>query len=285
MIPQSFHADAGASCGTGGNAFNVGCMTTPRAHPSRLWRTRPAAAPVPDLAAGVGDRRPATGRHRSLRGVRPDDGGPQRRPQVRYLVSEFGGAGRPCRAATRRIGLGHRPHRRQLAGWLGGLRTGTPRTGPHRHRHRAGRRVDPLDAGQVRGGRQVRLGDAVLGCSLASWDPARCACPIPASCPRCRSAGPPMVSATNSWPPSSTTSRTAPPTSSCWPKRCCSPDYSSWRRPQFPPIWCCAERTGCSPRPDPTVTSRPSCRPVPGSPKSTASDTSRCSRHRPGLPK
>ncbi len=74
------------------------------------------------------------------------------------------------------------------------------------------------------------------GCSLASWAPARCGCPTPASCPRCRSAGPPMVSAKNSWPRSSTTSRTAPPTSSCWPKRSCSPDCSSWRRPKFPPI-------------------------------------------------
>ena len=71
IVRQSFHANTAASCSTGGIGFSVGHCdrylgSSPRAHPSRLWRTRPAAASVPDLPAGVGDRRPATGRHRPL---------------------------------------------------------------------------------------------------------------------------------------------------------------------------------------------------------------------------
>ena len=45
------------------------------------------------------------------------------------------------------------------------------------------------------------------------------------------------------------------------------------------------ERTGCSPHRGHTATSRPSCRPAPASPNSTASGTSRCSRRRRESPR
>src|ERR1700730_2094993 len=47
-----------------------------RAHSSRVRRTGPVAAPLPDFAAGLAQRGPAVGRPRPLRGVRPDDGRP-----------------------------------------------------------------------------------------------------------------------------------------------------------------------------------------------------------------
>src|SRR5580693_2734856 len=83
-----------------------------RPHPSRVWRTGPVAAPLPDIAAGVAEGGAAVGRDRPLRGLRPDNGRPQRRSVRRHLVAELVSVGRPCRAATRRVGLEYLPHRR-----------------------------------------------------------------------------------------------------------------------------------------------------------------------------
>ena len=109
----------------------------------------------------------------------------------RHLVSELGGAGRPRRAPARRTGLGHRPHRRQLAGRLGRLRTGAPRAGAQRHRHRARRRMDALDPGQIRGDRASSSSGMPLLALARCSGPRRCSCRSAAGWRPCRSAGSP----------------------------------------------------------------------------------------------
>ena len=74
---------------------------------------------------------------------------------VRRVLPAFRRAGRRCGTPDGRAGLGHRPHRRQLARRLGGLRTGAPRPGPHADRHRPGGRLASFHPGEVRDRRQV----------------------------------------------------------------------------------------------------------------------------------
>ena len=62
------------------------------------------------------------------------------------------------RAPARRAGLADGAHRGQLAGRLGVLRTGASRPGPVGHRDRARGWLEPVLAGEVRGGGQVHRG-------------------------------------------------------------------------------------------------------------------------------
>ena len=102
-------------------------------------------------------------------------------PSAGTWFLSLSGAGRPRRAPDGRTGLEHRPHRRQLAGRLGRLRTGAARAGAQRHRHRAGGRLDALEPGQIRGDRQVHLGVCRCWCWPACSARGYCACRSAAS--------------------------------------------------------------------------------------------------------
>ena len=202
-------------------------------------------------------------------------------PKGRFLVPELAGAGRRRRAPDGRAGLGHRPHRRQLARRLGGVRTGAARTRAHAspasRRRAAGRHWTPV---KFEIDRQVPRGHA--GAGWSRWLFGQRVLQLPftrhlAHLPV--SATPDGVSDDAACATSSTTWRTARPTSSCWSSRCCMPGLLELAERRCPPTWCICEKDRVLPA---SAVHPPlhqaSCRRTRRSPSSTASGTSRCSR-------
>ena len=140
-------------------------------------------------------------------------------------------------------GLGDGAYRRQLAWRLGGLRVGTPRTGPCS--------LTAIAPAWRPGSSTQRSTRTVLkflarGSSAYRGPTARPADPPTyhsrAESRPCRSAAPPTDRATPTSIRSSTTRRTARLTFSCWSKRCRLPGLLEVSpNPLHPPSWCLCE--------------------------------------------